>query len=116
MVGDHLDLRLGKGKTNPEELFAACYGACFQGAMNVVAPALGVKMPSKPEGAVVHTTVHLVGYPKDRDWGLRVHMKVEAKGLSQDDLEKVIERAKEICPFARAIEGNVHTIVEAVVL
>ncbi len=107
---------MGKGKTNPEELFAACYGACFRGAMNVVAPALGVKMPSKPEDAVVHTTVHLVGYPKDRNWGLRVHMKVEAKGLRQDDLEKVIAQAKKVCPFARAIEGNVHTTVEAVAL
>ncbi len=66
------------GKTNPEELFAAGYGdlhhnshtqgtflqragACFQSAMNAVAPSLNVKMPSTPEDSIVETKVHLVG-------------------------------------------------------
>merc|ERR1712070_825688 len=49
-----------KGKTNPEELFAAGYAACFQSAMNAVAPTLGFKMPSKPEDSIIESTVHLV--------------------------------------------------------
>lgn len=61
-----------KGKTNPEELFAAGYGACFQSAMNASAAQLGVKMPSKKEDSVVRTTVHLVGDMKSLDLGLRV--------------------------------------------
>lgn len=65
-----------KGKTNPEELFAAGYGACFQSAMNASAMGLKIKMPTKPEDSVVETTVHLVGDMKALDMGLRVDMKV----------------------------------------
>jgi organic hydroperoxide reductase OsmC/OhrA len=69
-----------KGKTNPEELFAAGYGACFQSAMNASAISLKVQMPEKKEDSVVATTVHLVGDMKKLDMGLRVEMKVSVKG------------------------------------
>jgi Ohr subfamily peroxiredoxin len=99
------------GKTNPEELFAAGYGACFQSAMNAVAPSLGVRMPSKPEDSVVESTVELVGSMKDLDMGLRVQLLVKVKGLKEEDLEKVVARAKEVCPYSRATKGNVFTSV-----
>jgi Ohr subfamily peroxiredoxin len=115
----HVDLTMAKalggkgdaGKTNPEELFAAGYGACFQSAMNAVAPTLGVKMPSKPEDSVVESTVHLVGSMKDLDMGLRVELLVKVKGLEKNKLEEVVQKAKEVCPYSRATKGNVHTTV-----
>lgn len=100
------------GKTNPEELFAAGYGACFQSAMNAVAPSVGVRMPSKKEDSIVETTVDLVGDMKGMDMGLRVTMVVKVKGLEKADLEKVVEKAKEVCPYSRATKGNVHTTVQ----
>lgn len=100
------------GKTNPEELFAAGYGACFQSAMNAVAPTLGVKMPSKTEGSVVESTVHLVGSMKDLDMGLRVELLVKVRGLEKEKLEEVVAKAKEVCPYSRATKGNVATIVK----
>lgn len=105
-----------KGKTNPEELFAAGYGACFQSAMNASAASMGVRMPTKPEDSVVRTTVHLVGSMKELDLGLRVDMKVSVKGLSQEDFDKVIKKAKEVCPYSRATKGNVTTNIETELL
>ncbi|WQF75458.1 Putative OsmC/Ohr family, K domain-like, alpha/beta, OsmC/Ohr superfamily protein [Colletotrichum destructivum] len=103
-----------KGKTNPEELFAAGYGACFQSAMNASAASMKIQMPKKSEDSVVETTVHLVGDMKGLDMGLRVDMKVRVKGLSNDELQKVVDKAKEVCPYSRATKGNVTTNIEVV--
>jgi Ohr subfamily peroxiredoxin len=97
------------GKTNPEELFAAGYGACFQSAMNAVAPSLGLKMPTKTEDSIVESTVELVGSMKDLDMGLRVELLVKVRGLAQEDLEKVVHKARSVCPYSRATKGNVWT-------
>lgn len=102
------------GSPNPEELFAAGYGACFQSAMNLSAQHLGVKFPKDIKQSSIETTVHLVGDLKQADLGLRVDMKVRVKGVSQEDLEKVIEKTKTVCPYSRAIEGNVKTNVEII--
>lgn len=99
------------GKTNPEELFAAGYGACFQSAMNAVAPSVGVKMPSKVEDSIVESTVELVGSMKDLDMGLRVQLLVKVRGLEKGDLEKVVSEARKVCPYSRATEGNVWTTI-----
>lgn len=102
-----------KGKTNPEELFAAGYGACFQSAMNASAAKLGIKMPSKVEDSVVKSTVHLVGDMKALDMGLKVDLDIRVKGLKQEDFDKVIKMAKEVCPYSRAVQGNVTTNIKA---
>jgi len=103
-----------KGKTNPEELFAAGYGACFQSAMNASAMQLGITMPKEKGDSVVSTTVHLVGDMKKLDMGIRVAMKVMVKGLDRSEVEKVVNKAKEVCPYSRATQGNVHTEIEIV--
>ncbi|GKT46738.1 uncharacterized protein ColSpa_06919 [Colletotrichum spaethianum] len=103
-----------KGKTNPEELFAAGYGACFQSAMNASASSMKIQMPRKPEDSVVETTVHLVGDMKALDMGLRVDMKVRVKGLSNEEVQKVVDKAKEVCPYSRATKGNLTTNIEVV--
>lgn len=99
------------GKTNPEELFAAGYGACFQSAMNASAAGLGIKMPSKKEDSIVEARVDLVGDMKKLDMGLKVELLVKVRGLSKEDLTKVTEKAKEVCPYSRATAGNVHTTI-----
>jgi Ohr subfamily peroxiredoxin len=92
------------GKTNPEELFAAGYGACFQSAMNAVAPTLGVK-------SIVESTVHLVGSMKDLDMGLRVELLVRVRGIEKGKLEEVVHKARQVCPYSRATKDNVYTTV-----
>lgn len=103
-----------KGQTNPEELFAAGYGACFQSAMNACAPMLKIKMPKNKEDSVVDTTVHLVGDPAKLDMGIRVDMKIKVKGVDKETLEKLVAKTKEVCPYSRATQGNVATNVEIV--
>lgn len=103
-----------KGKTNPEELFAAGYGACFQSAMNASAAGMGIKMPKRTEDSVVETTVHLVGDMKALDMGLRVNMVVKVKGLGREELEKLVAKTEEVCPYSRATRGNVDTHIEIV--
>ncbi|KAI1273921.1 OsmC/Ohr family [Xylaria sp. FL0933] len=105
-----------KGKTNPEELFAAGYGACFQSAMNAAAASMKTQMPKDPEDSVVDTTVHLVGDMKKLDMGIRVDMKIGVRGLSKEEIEKVVEKAKEVCPYSRATRGNVTTNIEVIQL
>lgn len=98
------------GKTNPEELFAAGYGACYQSAMNAVAMKKGVKFPND---SLVETTVHLVGDMKALDMGLRVDMKVHApSGMDKKVMQEIVDEAKEICPYSRATKGNVETNIE----
>lgn len=103
-----------KGKTNPEELFAAGYGACFQSAMNASAASMGIKMPRNKEDSIVATTVYLVGDMKQLDMGIRVDMKVLVKGLERAEVERVVAKAKEVCPYSRATQGNVETKIEIV--
>lgn len=103
-----------RGKTNPEELFAAGYGACFQSAMNAAAAGMGIKMPSRQEDSVVESTVHLVGDMKGLDMGLKVNMVVKVKGLGRAELEKVVRKAEEVCPYSRATRGNVDTHIKVV--
>lgn len=103
-----------RGKTNPEELFAAGYGACFQSAMNAAAVGMGVRMPARAEDSVVEATVHLVGDMNGLDMGLRVNIVVKVKGLSREELEKVVHKAEEVCPYSRATRGNVDTHIKVV--
>ncbi|KAJ8125288.1 hypothetical protein O1611_g8350 [Lasiodiplodia mahajangana] len=73
-------------------------------------------MPANPEDSVVATTVHLVGDMKKLDMGIRVDMRVGVRGLEQGLIEKIVERAKEVCPYSRATRGNVTTNVEVIPL
>ena len=100
------------GNTNPEELFAAGYGACFQAAMGAVAPSVGVSMPKNAEDWVMESHVELVGDFKQLDLGIRVNMEVKAKGMMQEDLEKVVAKAKEVCPYSHATQGNITTTIK----
>ena len=100
------------GRTNPEELFAAGYGACFQSAMNATASSMNIDLPLGKEESIVESTVHLVGSLKELDMGLRVDLKVKVKGIDQETLQKVVNKAKEVCPYSRATKDNVITNIE----
>jgi len=80
--------------------------------MNASAVALKLHLPAD---SVVETTVHLVGDMKSLDMGLRVDMKVHcSEGIKREDMQKIVDRAKEVCPYSRATKGNVDTNIELV--
>jgi len=65
--------------------------------------------------SVVETTVHLIGSLKELDIGIRVDMKVKVKGAKKEDIEALVAKTKEVCPYSRATQGNVVTNVEVMV-
>ncbi|KAJ1997263.1 hypothetical protein GGI04_005472 [Coemansia thaxteri] len=91
------------GKTNPEQLFAAGYSACFQGAMGLAASKLKVKLP---ETSTVRGVVH-IGKDSEGGLGLSVELYVTAPGLASETTQKVVDLAHTICPYSRATRGNI---------
>lgn len=80
--------------------------------MTASAAGMKIKMPENKEDSIIETTVHLVGDAKALDMGIRVDMLVKVRGLDPSQLEKVVEKAKEVCPYSRATKGNVTTTVK----
>ena len=92
----------GKTGTNPEQLFALGYAACFDSAMNHAAPSLGIK-PSKSS-----TTVGVgIGQKADGAFGLDLDITITVEGISEADAKTLISKAHEVCPYSNATRGNV---------
>lgn len=92
----------GKVGTNPEQLFAMGYAACFDSAMNHVAPTLNLK-PTKSS-----TTVGVgIGQKLDGAFGLDLDITITVEGLSLEDAKTLINKAHEVCPYSNATRGNV---------
>lgn len=104
-----LDLQLSMPKalggketgSNPEQLFAAGYAACFQSAMGLVARQQ--KLPLT--GSQVTGVVGLV--PQDVGFKLEVTLEVEIEGLTQADAEALVATAHKVCPYSNATRGNI---------
>ena len=102
-----LDIQLtspgGAGKgTNPEQLFAAGYSACFIGAMKAVAPRQNVTLPADLS---VDAEVDLG--PVGEVFGIAVRMKISLPGMDRDQAEQLIGAAHEVCPYSNATRGNI---------
>jgi Ohr subfamily peroxiredoxin len=94
----------GEG-TNPEQLFAAGYSACFLGALKFVAAQSKIVLP-----ADAHVEAH-VGIGKRDDgagFGLVVELKANLPGLSQEQASDLVRKADVVCPYSHAIRGNVQ--------
>jgi Ohr subfamily peroxiredoxin len=107
-----LDLAIdppGHGEaTNPEELFAAGYAACFANAAIVSAR----KLKLDPAGLEVDAEVTL-GRLDDGTYGLGVRLVMTAPALDSEQAQTVIEAAHERCPYSRATRGNVDVALVA---
>jgi len=118
----NLDLKLEKhtdhggkgGATNPEELFAAGYSACFNGALRLVADKNGIKIGDSTVTAdcslgVVSQEV-TGGVPLRVGIAVKIHAKVA--GVEDDAAaQKVADLAHEFCPYSRATRGNIDVEV-----
>lgn len=93
----------GQG-TNPEQLFAAGYSACFIGAMKVVAMGEKVKLP---DDLSVNAEVE-IGPIATVGFGISAKLTVKADSLEKSVLEKIVEKAHQICPYSNATRGNIE--------
>jgi osmotically inducible protein OsmC len=88
--------------TNPEQLFAAGYSACFIGAMKAVAGKMKVTLP---QDLSVDAEVDLGPIPDA--YGIAVRMKVSLPGMDPAAAQQVLEAAHKVCPYSNATRGNV---------
>ncbi len=94
----------GGDGTNPEQLFAAGYAACFANAMRSVARRAGDE--SAVDGATV--TAHLdIGAIGGGRFGLAARLEADVPRLPQADAENLVARAYERCPYSNATRGNI---------
>jgi Ohr subfamily peroxiredoxin len=91
--------------TNPEQLFAAGYAACFHSAMRVPLARLGLR-PNDLEGSTVTAQVHLVR-AEHAVFDIAVELWGHLPALEEDKAEQLMAAAHEACPYSRATRGNV---------
>ena len=97
------------GATNPEQLFAAGYAACFHSALRLVAGRTGIDVT----GSAVSATVSL--HPTDAGgFGLGVELDVSLPNASPEDARTAVDRAHEVCPYSAATRGNVEVALSVV--
>ena len=93
----------GGDGTNPEQLFAAGYSACFIGALKVAGQQLKLKVPA--ETAVTATVG--IGPRSEGGFGITADLVVDLPGLDRADAERLVELAHQTCPYSNATRGNV---------
>ncbi|SEF07802.1 organic hydroperoxide resistance protein [Streptomyces sp. Ag109_O5-10] len=87
--------------TNPEQLFAAGYSACFQGALAVVARQAGADVSGSRVTAKV-------GLGKNEEgFGIIVEISAEIPGVEEGVARELVERAHGVCPYSKATRGNI---------
>mgnify|MGYP000125954120 FL=1 len=93
----------GEG-TNPEQLFACGYSACFLGAMQFVGGQEGIKVPAE---ARVTAEVSLGKRDDGEGFAIGVELSVELPGVERADAEKLVDKAHVVCPYSYATQGNI---------
>jgi Ohr subfamily peroxiredoxin len=106
-----LDVKLGVPKemggaggavTNPEQLFAAGYSACFLGALKFVAAKEKVKVP---DDASIEGTVGIGAIPTG--FGIEVQLDISLPGIERHVAEDLVKKAHFVCPYSNATRGNI---------
>jgi Ohr subfamily peroxiredoxin len=99
-----------KEGSNPEQLFAAGYSACFDGALNLIAR----KNKHKIESSVT-AAVSLLEDAVDDGFKIGVVLHAHIKGVSQEVAEQLVIEAHEFCPYSKATRGNIEVSLETTV-
>ncbi|AKG03368.1 organic hydroperoxide resistance protein [Salimicrobium jeotgali] len=94
-----------EGATNPEELFAAGYAACFDSALQLAASQAKKEISSRVSSEVS------IGKQSD-GLGLSAKLHVEVKGVTQEEAEELVSKAHKLCPYSKATRGNMDVEIE----
>lgn len=95
--------------TNPEQLFAAGYAACFIGALKAVA---GMQKITLPADLAIDSSVDLgkVG----QAYGISAELNVSLPGMERNAAQKLVDAAHQVCPYSNATRGNIDVTVNLV--
>jgi Ohr subfamily peroxiredoxin len=102
----------GGAGTNPEQLFAAGYSACFIGAMKAVAARQKLSLPADVSITADVSIGPMTG--KEGAFGVAVAMAVHVPGMDKADAEKLVAVAHEVCPYSNATRGNIDVTLTVV--
>ena len=92
----------GGDGTNPEQLFAAGYSACFIGAMKAVAAQDKQKLPGEVS---IEGSVGIGQIPGG--FGIAVELRIAVPGMPRDELQALVDKAHQVCPYSNATRGNI---------
>ena len=92
----------GTTGTNPEQLFAAGYSACFLGALKAVADKQKVKLP---DDRSIDAEVDIG--PTSHGFGIAVRMTVHLPGMERAQAQALVDAAHQVCPYSNATRGNI---------
>ncbi|HJV95091.1 MAG TPA: organic hydroperoxide resistance protein [Albitalea sp.] len=95
--------------TNPEQLFAAGYSACFIGAMKAVAAKQKIALP-----ADVSITADVGIGPIPAGFGIQVAMAISVPGMAREAAEALVKAAHQVCPYSNATRGNIDVTLAVV--
>jgi osmotically inducible protein OsmC len=110
----HLDIKLstpgtaGSG-TNPEQLFAAGWSACFEGAMGLAARKMKIKLP---DDTAIDAEVDLC--LNEGAYFLQARLNISLPGLERDVAEALANAAHQTCPYSKATRGNIDVVINVV--
>jgi len=93
----------GGAGSNPEQLFAAGYSACFIGALKFAGGQLKIRVP---DDATVTATVG-IGPRSEGGFGITASLEVSLPGLDHETAQKLVEAAHQVCPYSNATRNNV---------
>jgi Ohr subfamily peroxiredoxin len=95
--------------TNPEQLFAAGYSACFMGAMKHVA---GMKKLTVPADAFIDAEVDIGPIPAG--FGIAARLNVSLPGMDRAVAQDLVDTAHQVCPYSNATRGNINVTITLV--
>jgi osmotically inducible protein OsmC len=95
--------------TNPEQLFAAGYSACFIGAMKAVAGKMKVALPAD---VAVDAEVDLG--PVGQSYGIAARLNVSLPGMDRAAAQALVDTAHKVCPYSNATRGNINVAINLV--
>ncbi len=97
------------GATNPEQLFAAGYAACFHSALRFVGGAQKLDMSDSEVSATVGIGLNDAG-----GFGLAVELDVSLPNLDEASAKAIVDKAHEVCPYSNATRGNIEVTLTVV--
>jgi osmotically inducible protein OsmC len=99
---------LGNG-TNPEQLFAAGWSACFIGAMRAAAGKMKIRLPAD---AAIDAEVDLCG--AGSEYFLQARLNVSLPGMEPEVAQALVDAAHQRCPYSKATRGNIDVTINLV--
>jgi lipoyl-dependent peroxiredoxin len=94
----------GQG-TNPEQLFAAGYSACFMGALKFVASKAKVTIPAD---ASIDASIGIGPRDDGAGFGITAKLEIKVPGLERSVVEDLVQKADVVCPYSHATRGNIE--------